>query len=60
MLVALRKILLIGKERHAREKRFFLLKGCLVRMGSLGSHPMIPQENIVDALKMAEAKEQHP
>lgn len=42
------------------KKKFFLLKGCLVRMGSLGSHPVILQENIVDALKMAEAKEQHP
>lgn len=58
--MALGKILLIGKERHAREKRFFPLKGCLVRMGSLGSHPVILQENIVDALKMAEEKEQHP
>ena len=41
-------------------KRFFLLERCLVRMGSLGRHPVILQENAVDALKVAEEKEQHP
>lgn len=37
---------------------FFLLGSCPVRMGSLGSHPVILQENLVDALRMAEEKEQ--
>lgn len=58
MLVALGKILLTGKET-CKGKRFFLLECCL-RMGSLGSHPLILQENTADALKMAEEKKQHP